>query len=82
MNCMTNTVSCPLGTIFILRAGCSNLTVPFYSRTKCAPLLIPADYQARSAVSGLGFEILIHTPDKHGTLSWYTYNIAGEEKVY
>jgi len=81
MTCLTNTVSCPLGTIFVLQAGCTNLTVPFYSRTKCAPLLLPNDYQARSAVSGLGFEILLHTPDKHGKLPLYTYKIVGEEKV-
>ena len=81
MTCLTNTLSCPLDTIFVLQAGCNTLTVPFYSRTKCAPLLLPADYQARSAVSGPGFEILLHTPDKHGKLPLYTYKIVGEEKV-
>jgi hypothetical protein len=81
MTCLTNTLSCPLDTVFVLQAGCKNLTVPFYSRTKCAPLLVPADYQARSAVSGPGFEILLHTPDKHGKLPLHTYKIVGEEKV-
>jgi hypothetical protein len=81
MTCLTNTLSCPLDTVFVLQAGCNTLTVPFYSRTKCAPLLLPADYQARSAVSGPGFEILLHTPDKHGKLPLYTYKIVGEEKV-
>ena len=81
MTCLTNTLSCPLDTVFLLQAGCNTLTVPLYSRTKCAPLLRPADYQARSAVSGQGFEILLHTPDKHGKLPLYTYKIVGEEKV-
>jgi hypothetical protein len=81
MTCLTSTLSCPSDTVFILQAGCGTVTVPFYSRTKCAPLLTPADYQARSAVSGPGFEILIHTPDKHGLLHFYTYKIVGEEKV-
>jgi hypothetical protein len=81
MTCLTSTFSCPLDTVFVLQAGCNTLTVPFYSRTKCAPLLFLADYQARSAVSGPGFEILLHTPDKHGKLPVYTYKIVGEERV-
>lgn len=81
MTCLTSTLSCPSDTVFILQAGCGTVTVPFYSHTKCAPRLTPADYQARSAVNGPGFEILLHTPDKHGFLHFYTYRIVGEEKA-
>src|SRR5215469_8547176 len=62
MTCLTSEPSCQADTVFVLQAACGTLTVPFYSRTKCAPLLIPEDYRARSAASGLGFEILTHTP--------------------
>lgn len=79
MTCLNNTLSCPSDTVFTLQAGCGTVTDPFYSRTKCAPLLTPANYQARSSASGPGFEILTHTPDKHGLLHFYTYRIAGEE---
>jgi hypothetical protein len=81
MTCLTSTPSCPSDTVFVLQAPCGTRTVPFYSRTKCAPLLTPEEYRARGAVSGPGFEILLHTPDNHGLLHFYTYRTVGEENV-